>query len=60
MSKIIEMKKSASQKKIQPFASVWYEIGLLSAMITYLKSAEMLLFKYYAKGAWGFQKSYNT
>ena len=43
------MKFTASQKKIHPFASVWYKIGLFWAMITYHKSAWMLLCKYCAK-----------
>ena len=38
-----------SQKKIHPFASISYKTGLLSAMITYLKSTGVLFFKYCAK-----------
>ena len=43
---------TASQIKMHPFASVWYEIGLLWAKITYLKSAGILVFKFFWKEIW--------
>ena len=41
-----ELLLTTCQKKIHPFASAWYKIGLPWAMIIYFKSALMLFFKY--------------
>ena len=58
--KIFHCKWKYSQpKKINPSASVWYEVGFLWAKITYLKSAGILFFRIMQiHVAWGFQMSY--